>query len=98
MKYFLESEEGKGIEVTILSKEHHLANKRRRSFRAGSPWMGYDLKTYAKSGACYSCGNENTKSAFVEDDDECGDVYLVCTVEHCDGNLFPEFLYMYDPY
>lgn len=100
MRHFLEmNEAGEGIEVTTLDKDHHLANKRRRSFRAGG-WIGFDLKTYAKPRACYSCGNENTGAKLVEDDADDGitDVFLVCSIAHCDGNTFPEWLEMIDDY
>jgi len=99
MRIFIETKEGKGFEITALDKNHHLARKTRRSLRIGG-WIGYDIKTYAKSGSCYSCGNENTQSKWVEDPDNDGieDVFRVCTIEHCDGKLFPEWVKMWADY
>lgn len=94
MRIFIETKENEGFEITTLDKNHHLARKARRTLRIGG-WLGIDIKTYAKRGSCYSCGNENTQSEWVEDDDY-EDLFRVCTIEHCDGKLFPEWVTMTD--
>jgi hypothetical protein len=99
MRIFIETKEDYGFEITALDKTHHLARKTRRSLRIGG-WLGIDIKTYAKRGSCYSCGNENTQGKWVEDDANDGieDLFRVCTTAHCDGNLFPEWVKMVDDY